>query len=121
MASGIPLSAAVLPRDIIGSTDGDPIPIHAQSFSGTPLGVVAAHATMDVIRDDKLCENAEKTGGYLKKRLEELMDTYSCIGDVRGLGLLLGVEIVKDRKSKTPDPEMANKICKKRSSVACSS
>jgi 4-aminobutyrate aminotransferase len=111
MASGIPLSAAVLPRDIIGSTDGDPIPIHAQSFSGTPLGIVAAHATMDVIRDEKLCENAKKTGGYLKQRLEELMESYSCIGDVRGLGLLLGVEIVKDRKSKIADPEMANKIC----------
>ena len=111
MASGIPLSAAVLPRDIIGSTDGDPIPLHAQSFSGTPLGVVAAHATMDVIRDEKLCENAEKTGGYLKNRLEELMVNHSCIGDVRGLGLLLGVEIVKDRESKTPDPVMAGKIC----------
>ena len=111
MASGIPLSAAVLPRDIIGSTDGDPIPLHAQSFSGTPLGVVAAHATMDVIRDEKLCENAEKTGGYLKNRLEELMVNHSCIGDVRGLGLLLGVEIVKDHENKTPDPVMAGKIC----------
>lgn len=111
MASGIPLSAAVLPRDLIGSTDGDPIPIHAQSFSGTPLGVVAAHATMDVIRDEKLCENAEKTGGYLKQRLEELMESNTCIGDVRGLGLLLGVEVVKDRDTKTPDPDMAGKIC----------
>ena len=112
MASGIPLSAAVLPRDIIESTDGDPIPIHAQSFSGTPLGVVACHATMDVIRDEKLCENAEKTGSYLKKRLLELMSRFECIGDVRGLGLLLGVEIVKDRDKKIADPEIANKVCK---------
>lgn len=112
MASGIPLSAAVLPRDLIGSTDGDPIPIHAQSFSGTPLGIVAAHATMDVIRDEKLCENTEKTGGYLKKRLVELMDAHSCIGDVRGLGLLLGMEIVKDKVNKVPDPEKASEICK---------
>lgn len=112
MASGIPLSAAVLPRDLIDSTDGDPIPIHAQSFSGTPLGIVAAHATMDVIRDEKLCENAENTGGYLKKRLVELMDIHECIGDVRGLGLLLGVEIVRDRKSKNADVSKANMICK---------
>lgn len=112
MASGIPLSAAVLSRDILASTDGEPIPIHAQSFSGTPLGVVAAHATMDVIRDEKLCENAEKTGGYLKRQLVELMDSYECIGDVRGLGLLLGVEIVKEREKKTADPDMAGKVCR---------
>lgn len=111
MASGVPLSAAVLPRDILESTDPEPIPIHAQSFSGTPLGVAAAHATMDVIRDEKLCKNAEKTGGYMKERLVELMETHECIGDVRGLGLLLGVEIVKNREKKTPDPEMAGKIC----------
>jgi len=112
MASGVPLSAAVLPRDILESTDPEPIPIHAQSFSGTPLGVAAAHATMDVIRDEKLCENAEKTGGYMKKRLVELMEKHECVGDIRGLGLLLGVEIVKDRQMKTPDPEMAGNVCR---------
>ena len=106
------MSAAVLPRDILESTDPEPIPIHAQSFSGTPLGVAAAHATMDVIRDERLCENAENTGGYMKKRLFELMDTHASIGNVRGIGLLLGVEIVKDREKKTPDPEVAGKICR---------
>jgi len=112
MASGVPLSAAVLPRNLLESTDTDQVPIHAQSFSGTPLGVTAAHATMDVIRDEKLCENAEKMGRYMKKRLIELMETRSCIGDVRGLGLLLGVEIVKNREKKTSDPEMADRICR---------
>lgn len=112
MASGIPLSAAVLPRTLIDSTDDDPIPIHAQSFSGTPLGIVAAHATMDVIRDEKLCENAEIVGRYLKTRLVDLMDSHTCVGDVRGLGLLLGVEIVKDRKTKVADPDLANNICR---------
>lgn len=111
MASGIPLSAAVLSRDIIDSTDGDPIPIHAQSFSGTPLGIVAAHATMDIVKDENLCEKSEKIGGYLKRRLEELKETHSCMDDIRGLGLLLGVEIVKDRKRKTADPEIASNIC----------
>jgi len=108
----VPLSACVLPRYLLKSTDPEPIPIHAQSFSATPLGVAAAHATMDVIKDEKLCENSEKMGGYLKKRLVEMMDTHRCIGDVRGLGLLLGVEIVKDREAKTPDPELANVICR---------
>jgi len=112
MASGVPISACVLPRSLLESTDPEPIPIHAQSFSATPLGVAAAHATMDVIRDEKLCENSEKTGAYMKKRLVDLMDTQSCIGDIRGLGLLLGVEIVKDRDAKTPAPELANTICR---------
>ena len=112
MASGIPLSACVLPRHLLESTDPEPIPIHAQSFSATPLGITAAHATMDVVMDEKLCENSEKMGAYLKKRLIEMMDTQKSIGDVRGLGLLLGVEIVKDRKSKTPAPRLASDICK---------
>ncbi len=111
MASGVPLSACVVRRDLMESTDSDPIPIHAQSFSANTLAVAAAHATMDVIRDEHLCENAEKMGGYLKKRLEDMMDTHDCIGDIRGLGLLLGVEIVKDRGKKIPDPEIASKIC----------
>jgi 4-aminobutyrate aminotransferase len=112
MASGIPLSACVLSRHLLESTDPEPIPIHAQSFSATPLGVAAAHATMDVIKEERLCENSEKMGDYLKKQLVELMDTHSYIGDVRGLGLLLGVEIVKDREAKTPAPELANSICR---------
>ena len=113
MASGVPLSACVLGRDLLESTDSEPIPIHAQSFSATPLGVAAAHATMDVIKDEQLCDNAEKMGIYLKKQLEEMMEKYSCIGDVRGKGLLLGVEIVKDREKKIPAPELANRICHK--------
>lgn len=112
MASGVPLSACVLPRNRLESTDSEPIPIHAQSFSASPLGVAAAHATIDVIKEEKLCENSEKMGEYLKKRLIEIMDTQNCIGDVRGLGLLLGVEIVKDRDAKTPAPKLADAICR---------
>jgi 2,2-dialkylglycine decarboxylase (pyruvate) len=51
-------------------------------------------------------------GAYMKRRLIELMDERPCIGDVRGLGLLIGVEIVKDREKKIPDPEAANAICR---------
>jgi len=111
MGSGVPISAVVLGRDLLESTDPEPIPIHAQSFSATPLGTAAAHATMDVIRDEHLCENSEKMGAYMKKRLIELMDEHPSMGDVRGIGLLIGVEIVKDRERKTPDPAAANAIC----------
>ena len=111
MGSGVPISACVLGRDLLESTDSEPIPIHAQSFSATPLGTAAAHATMDIIRDERLCENSERMGAYMKRRLTELKDEHPCIGDVRGLGLLIGVEIVKDRENKTPDPKAANDIC----------
>ena len=111
MASGVPLSACVLGRGLLESTDLEPIPIHAQSFSATPLGTAAAHATMDVIRDERLCENSERMGVYVKRRLIELMDSHLSIGDVRGLGLLIGVEIVKDRRMKIPDPEVADAVC----------
>jgi 4-aminobutyrate aminotransferase len=111
MGSGVPISACVLGRDLLESTDSEPIPIHAQSFSATPLGTAAAHATMDVIGDERLCENSERMGAYMKNRLTDLMDEHPCIGDVRGLGLLIGVEIVKDRAKKTPDPKAADAIC----------
>jgi 4-aminobutyrate aminotransferase len=111
LGGGIPISACVLGRDLLEDTDPEPIPIHAQSFSGTPLGTAAAHAVMDVIRDERLCENSEKMGAYMRRRLTEMMDEHPCIGDVRGLGLLIGVEIVKDRAKKTPDPKAASAIC----------
>jgi 4-aminobutyrate aminotransferase-like enzyme len=66
---------------------------------------------MDVIRDEHLCENSVRMGAYMRKRLTELMDEHLCIGDVRGMGLLIGIEIVKDRERKTPDPAAANAIC----------
>jgi 4-aminobutyrate aminotransferase len=111
LGGGIPISACILGRDLVEDTDPEPIPIHAQSFSGTPLGTAAAHAVMDVIRDERLCENSEKMGAYMRRRLTEMMDEHPCIGDVRGLGLLIGVEIVKDRAKKTPDPKAASAIC----------
>jgi 4-aminobutyrate aminotransferase len=112
IASGVPLSACILPRALIPNTDKEPIPIHAQSFSATPLGTAAAIATMDVIQEERLCECSQKMGEYMKLRLGELMDDHPIIGDVRGLGLLIGVEIVKDREKKTPAPERADIICR---------
>ena len=66
---------------------------------------------IDVIRDKHLCENSELIGDYMRVRFMELMDDHSLMGDVRGIGLLVGVEIVKDREKKTPDPKAANAIC----------
>jgi len=57
-----------------------------------------------------LLANARKVGDYLKRGLEKLKSKYDCIGDVRGLGLMIGVEFVTDRASRTPDPELRDRI-----------
>ncbi|MFW6109516.1 MAG: aminotransferase class III-fold pyridoxal phosphate-dependent enzyme, partial [archaeon] len=92
IASGVPLSACLLSSSLLESTDTEPIPIHAQSFSANPFGIAAAHATLDVITNENLCDNSRKIGSYMKKGLIDLMDRHLLNGDVRGPGLLIGVE-----------------------------
>jgi 2,2-dialkylglycine decarboxylase (pyruvate) len=65
---------------------------------------------IDILINEKMAENAAKQGAYLKKHLLRLQEEFECIGDVRGRGLLLGVEIVKDRESREPDIDLGNKI-----------
>jgi 4-aminobutyrate aminotransferase len=113
MASGIPIAATLLREDILHPTDAESIPIHAQSFSGSPLGCVAANATIDVIEQERLWEKSQKMGSYLKKRLESLKEEHEIIGDVRGLGLLIGVEVVENKESLKPGEREATRICKK--------
>jgi 4-aminobutyrate aminotransferase len=64
------------------------------------VACASANATLDVLEKEKLLENATRQGTYLKKRLEELMNKYEVIGDVRGIGLMVATEFVKDRKTK---------------------
>ncbi|RLE60633.1 MAG: aspartate aminotransferase family protein, partial [Thermoprotei archaeon] len=75
---------------------------HASTFGGNPISCAVACAVIDVIREENLLQNAEKQGEYIIKRFKELQEKYEMIGDVRGKGLMIGVELVKDRKSKTP-------------------
>src|SRR5207237_293959 len=65
-----------------------------------PVAVEAALATLEVIGSEKLVENAVKMGGVAMRRLEEMKEKYEVVGDVRGKGLFIGVEIVKEKKSK---------------------
>ena len=76
------------------------------------VSCAASIATIDVIeREEGLVENAEKMGAVLKKRLEELKDSYEIVGDVRGKGLILGVEFVKNQKTLEPATVEVAKIC----------
>ena len=71
---------------------------------------VAAKATIDLIEEDRLMDNAETAGKRFLDGLESLKQKHASIGDVRGMGLMVGVELVKDRKSKEPAGDLANKV-----------
>jgi 4-aminobutyrate aminotransferase len=74
---------------------------HASTFGGNPLSCAAATAVTEVIKEEKLLENANKQGAYALKRLGELKERIM-VGDVRGKGLMIGVGLVKDREAKCP-------------------
>lgn len=108
MASGLPLSAIVARKEI---TDALGPPAHLFTMSGNALSCAASLETINVIRDENLLEKSEELGTYVKERFEDMMDKYPIIGNVRGLGLSIGVDLVVDRESKLGNKEAAAKIC----------
>ena len=96
IASGMPLGAMVAREKIMDWVPGS----HASTFGGNPVGCEAAMATMDLL-EDGMVDNAAAMGERLKKGLLELQKKYEIIGDVRGLGLMVAIELVTDREKKT--------------------
>jgi len=80
------------------------------TFGGNPVSCAAALAVLKVIEDDDLKKNSAEVGAYFRQRLEELKEKYPVIGDVRGMGLMQALELVKDRETKEPDPQSVAKI-----------
>jgi len=105
IASGMPLGAMVARSEIMIWEAGS----HASTFGGNPISCSAALATIELL-ESELIKNAEIRGKYLMAKLGEIQKTAECIGDVRGKGLMVGVELVKDRESKKEAPEWRNKI-----------
>jgi len=107
IANGFPISACTTRVDIGNAFEpGD----HLSTFGGNPVSAAAALANINVILRDKLPEQAEEKGAYIMKRLSEMKEEYPIIGDVRGKGLMIGMELVKDRVKKTPAREETRKI-----------
>jgi 4-aminobutyrate aminotransferase len=106
LASGMPLGAVIAKAKVMDWVGGS----HASTFGGNPLSCAAALAVIDTIKEEKLLENATKQGAYIMKRLEELKARSEIVGDVRGKGLMIGLEIVEDKKSKKPAPEKVKEI-----------
>jgi 4-aminobutyrate aminotransferase len=106
LASGLPLGACIAKSKVMDWVPGS----HASTFGGNPLSCVAASAVIDVIKEEKLLENATKQGAYIMKRLNELKEKSEIVGDVRGKGLMIGMEIVESKESKKPAPQKVNEI-----------
>jgi 4-aminobutyrate aminotransferase len=95
IASGLPLGVATAPSEIMSWPPGT----HASTFGGNPVACAAALATLALLRDG-LVRNAETVGAHMMSRVKGLMDKHAIIGDVRGRGLMIGVELVRDRQTK---------------------
>ena len=82
---------------------------HASTFGGNPVCIAAALATLRLL-ESQYIENARRMGEYIFGRLAGWRDEFRIVGDVRGKGLMIGIEIVKDRKTKEPAPELRDAI-----------
>lgn len=105
IASGMPLGAMMAKESIMTWPTG----AHGNTYGGNPVACAAALATIDLI-DDGYLENARVMGDYMKLALEEIQARHSSVGDVRGLGLMLGVEFIQDDGSKKPDQALRDKV-----------
>lgn len=104
MANGTPIGATIARTEIADSFTG----LTISTFGGNPVSMAAALATIEVIEEEKLAENAHVMGGLLREGLEDLQKKYPAMGDVRGMGLMQAVEFVGDNK--TPDADIVKKL-----------
>ncbi len=96
IASGMPLGVTITRADVMDWVPGS----HASTFGGNPVCIAAAMATLDVIEQERLLENATDVGNYMLKHMADWPSKHNLVGDVRGRGLMIGVELVKDKRTK---------------------
>lgn len=104
IGNGYPIGAVVVRRHIAESM-ADKLMFH--TYGSNPMSAAAAREVLRIIKDDKLQENARDVGKLLLDRLHDLKDRFAAVGDVRGKGLMLAIEFVKDRATREPDPDLA--------------
>jgi 4-aminobutyrate aminotransferase len=107
IAAGLPLGAVIASEAIMADFIG------GGTFSGHSVACAAALANIDILQQEKLIENAEKMGRLMMRRLAEMSNRHEFIGDVRGGGLLVGVELVEDRDKKTPAVDATKQFIRK--------
>ncbi|MGA3293966.1 MAG: aspartate aminotransferase family protein [Candidatus Acidiferrales bacterium] len=100
MGNGVPVGATVTTAELAAKFQG----LTISTFGGNPVTSVAARAVIELIEEENLLENTHAVGGYFRKKLEELQAKYPLIGDVRGMGMMQALELVRDRATKEPAP-----------------
>lgn len=107
--NGVPLAAVVTTRAISNSFNNGLE--YFNTFGGNPVSCAAGLAVMEIIRDEHLQDNAREVGDFLLQSLRGLQDHFELIGDVRGSGLFIGIEFVRDRATRVPATKEASTIC----------
>jgi 4-aminobutyrate aminotransferase len=105
IASGLPLGACIARESVMTWPKGT----HGNTFGGNPISCAASLATMELLEDQYIA-NAAEAGQYAMDCLEEIQARHTSIGDVRGKGLMIGVEFVKDKSTKEPNEEIRNTV-----------
>jgi 4-aminobutyrate aminotransferase len=106
LASGLPIGMVVAKKSVM---ERWPRGAHGNTFGGNPICCAAALATLDLVEGGYV-KNADDVGRYFRRRLRELMERHAYIGEVRGKGMMIGMELVRDRESKAPAKELANAV-----------
>ncbi|MEJ7700674.1 MAG: aminotransferase class III-fold pyridoxal phosphate-dependent enzyme [Pyrinomonadaceae bacterium] len=106
MANGAPIGWTIATAEVADKFPG----LTFATFGGNPVSTAAALAVIKLIEEEDLKTNARIVGLYLREKLGELKEKYPIIGDVRGMGLMQGIELVKDRETKEPAPEAVLKV-----------
>ncbi|NLK52708.1 MAG: 4-aminobutyrate--2-oxoglutarate transaminase [Syntrophomonadaceae bacterium] len=107
LGAGLPIAAVVGKAEIVDAPEKSEV---GSTFGGSPLGCVAGLAVIDKIQKEDLVTRAQKIGAVMQARLREMQERYSLIGDVRGLGAMVAIELVKDRQTREPAAEETSQI-----------
>jgi 4-aminobutyrate aminotransferase/(S)-3-amino-2-methylpropionate transaminase len=107
IAAGIPLSGVIGRAEIMNAPGDSAV---GGTYVGNPVAIAAAHAVLDTIEEDSLAERATEVGETIRGRMDGWRERLDFVGDVRGLGAMLAIELVKDSGSKEPDPDLATAV-----------
>lgn len=106
IANGMPVGATIATDEVAASMTG----LSVSTFGGNPVSMAATEATLEVMEREDIPARSERLGNILRDRLMALMDKYPFIGDVRGMGMMQGLELVEDRKTKEPAMDKVNQV-----------
>jgi 4-aminobutyrate aminotransferase-like enzyme len=107
MGSGMPASAIAARSDVVGVLSGGEM---SSTMGGNPVACAAVVAVVEIFEREKLEQNALRIGALMKNRLEQIKEKCPYVGDVRGRGLVMGVELVKDKQTTEPAPDLTKKL-----------